>query len=626
VPEPKIISLADWKALEAKGLAPDGVCLRKAWSCDEVLSKAEDPKLGEREIGLVISTKNPDRDKDTMEAEGWDLRNYRKNPVVLWAHDYRSLPIARARKVQVADGSLKAIDHFVERDVYPLAEIVLQMLKRGYLNAASVGFMPLKWARNEERGGIDFEKMELLEHSIVPVPANAEALVELRTIKGLDLAPLVEWAERFIDDAGGGTDKDLPVDPRRVAEMLKEARGGRVLVGWTRNAEAAAPTVPDFTFRFVELGAGAQADPEDGDGGAQDPPAKRAPAAPARLPGTTATPDAIVQEDGGGVWLKQGFVVQSLIFPKAHWTSADACRRWARDHDFKADKVDETADSYRLRQRDPADFERFRTICLMPNDAGPSESRCRVKAVGGPLKEAGVAPESPPRFAHDDLEAALVVSGWLETIERGVIPYRRTPLAPEGESWDGAGEFSKADVDDLRVMCTWFAAAGENKGDFKLPHHKAGGEHACVWRGVANGAARLPQTQLPAADMGGVRRHLGRHYEDFGKEPPWKAAPEAWERFEISSAAWAKSAKRELAASELSALLREFGFEAEGLAVDAVAETAAVTDLLASMGMPAAADEPGGELVTDEQLRQMHRDIIEPEIDARIRQRMGRLD
>jgi hypothetical protein len=355
---------------------------------------------------------------------------------------------------------------------------------------------------------------------------------------------------------------------------------------------------------------------------------RRAPALPVRTPDRLETADAVVDDEAGTVFFKQGFVVQSLIFPKAHWNSAAACQKWARDHDFRADKVDETADSYRLRQRDPGDFERIRTICVMPKDAGAAEARCQIKAVGGPLKEAGAPRDLPPRVLDlGDIDAGLVVASWLQEYEKGVIPYRRTALAPEGESWDGAAELASADLDDLRVMCASYGAGGEDKADYLLPHHKADGEHACVWRAVANAAARLPLAKLAAANLAGVRRHLGRHYEDFAKDAPWKAAPEAWQRFETTAVAcgnMATMSKRELTAAELAGLLREFGFEPEARAVEAVADVAAAADLLTSMGMRTT--DPGAEPVSDADLRQMHRELLEPAIDAQIRKRMGKLD
>ncbi len=69
-------------------------------------------------------------------------------------------------------------------------------------------------------------------------------------------------------------------------------------------------------------------------------------------------------------------VVQTLIFNKAQFPEQKDATKWARDHDFSADKVDETPNSWRLRQREPSAFSRteFRTITM------------GVQAVVGPLK------------------------------------------------------------------------------------------------------------------------------------------------------------------------------------------------------------------------------------------------
>jgi len=70
--------------------------------------------------------------------------------------------------------------------------------------------------------------------------------------------------------------------------------------------------------------------------------------------------------------------VQTLIFAKKEFESADAAKKWASEHDFKSPKVDETEDSFRLRQRDPGDFKEgsFKTVDLKGG----------VKAVIGHLK------------------------------------------------------------------------------------------------------------------------------------------------------------------------------------------------------------------------------------------------
>lgn len=169
--------------------------LRKQFVFDEVKQvEGEDQTLQ-----FTISTGVVDRDLDTVNANGWKLESYQRNPVVLWAHDYSSPPVARAPAVWVEDNKLKSRAQFTPRDVNPFGHMVYRMLAADFLRATSVGFNPLKWQFNEERKfGVDFLEQELLEYSIVPVPANPEALIEARSA-GIDVAPLKDWAERVLD-------------------------------------------------------------------------------------------------------------------------------------------------------------------------------------------------------------------------------------------------------------------------------------------------------------------------------------------------------------------------------------------------------------------------------------------
>lgn len=82
-------------------------------------------------------------------------------------------------------------------------------------------------------------------------------------------------------------------------------------------------------------------------------------------------------------------VVQTLIFPKAHWNNAEEAGKWVKSHGFNNDKSDTTSGSFRYRQIDPSKFDKnsFRTICLKgaAKDA-PADPKCSVKAVIGKLK------------------------------------------------------------------------------------------------------------------------------------------------------------------------------------------------------------------------------------------------
>jgi len=112
----------------------------------------------------------------------------------------------------------------------------------------------------------------------------------------------------------------------------------------------------------------------------------------------------------------------------------------------------------------------------------------------------------------------------IEIEEKGVIPYKETPKAPEDEDWDAGKEVKQAEVEDLKVMCAWFDSENPDiKASYKLPHHKAK-SHAVVWRGVAAAMAALLGARggvdIPEKDKKGVYNHLAKHYKQFDKEPP----------------------------------------------------------------------------------------------------------
>lgn len=157
-----------------------------------------------RSLTFVISTASVDRMGDTIAVDGWKLDQFRKNPVVLWAHDSQSLPVGKATKVWIEQGRLMATAEFTPSGMARFNDTVFDMLKAGFLNATSVGFSPTKYAFTDDpqrRFGIDFLEQELLEFSVVPVPANAEALIQARSA-GIDIAPVRDWMEAALRKDG----------------------------------------------------------------------------------------------------------------------------------------------------------------------------------------------------------------------------------------------------------------------------------------------------------------------------------------------------------------------------------------------------------------------------------------
>lgn len=189
------------------GSAVDGL-LRKQFVCDEVkaVSAGDTPS---RVRNFIVSTAAVDRDNDSISPKGWKLDNYRKNPVVLFAHDYTSLPVGKCTEIKVVNGQLIASCEFADHD---MASTVMRLVDGGFLNATSVGFRPIKYQLNDERRGVDFEEQELLEYSIVPVPANPEALLVARELVG-DVAALKSWAQKTLDVLDDEKGKRNPPPP-----------------------------------------------------------------------------------------------------------------------------------------------------------------------------------------------------------------------------------------------------------------------------------------------------------------------------------------------------------------------------------------------------------------------------
>lgn len=133
----------------------------------------------DRKIRFVASTEEKNRYGQIVRMSGWKLDNYKRNPVLLWQHDSDALPIGKV-SIGVIGNQLIADAEFATEDMNPFAEKVYKMASAGYINAVSVGFLPhdgnMLVADDGEIEGMEFTSQELLELSVVNVPANASAL------------------------------------------------------------------------------------------------------------------------------------------------------------------------------------------------------------------------------------------------------------------------------------------------------------------------------------------------------------------------------------------------------------------------------------------------------------------
>ena len=159
----------------------------------ERIAPEEEPEDAPLMASFIASTSAEDRYGDVI-AQSWDLTNYRKNPIILFNHDANQLPIGKG-DVDVVDGNLM-IDITFDMDDPRAAEIG-RKVKAGFLNAVSVGFNPIEAVERSElpdghfakgEKGTFFKSAELLEVSVVTIPANQEAVSskEYRNIENVE--------------------------------------------------------------------------------------------------------------------------------------------------------------------------------------------------------------------------------------------------------------------------------------------------------------------------------------------------------------------------------------------------------------------------------------------------------
>lgn len=151
-----------------------------------VITKNEE----KRSISYLVSDETPDRMGDIIQVGAWDLKHYKENPVVLWAHDAKGVPpIGKATNVRRRYGPerLTADIEYAPKEAHEFADTIYQLASRGFINATSVGFSPTqtKDLDQDERKALGlgsygqlYTGAELMEISVVAVPANPSALEE----------------------------------------------------------------------------------------------------------------------------------------------------------------------------------------------------------------------------------------------------------------------------------------------------------------------------------------------------------------------------------------------------------------------------------------------------------------
>jgi len=205
-------------------------------------------KEEDRTVDFIATKEIIDRDGEILKVSGLTTANYKKNPVVLWAHDRRGLPVGKTVKISKRGDIMKMRVQFAKPEEYGFADTVYKLVKGGYLNAVSVGFTP-DYSKTEYPGRNKpnskiyriFHKTDLLELSVCPIGVNQEALSVDKALQDgiIDEVELNEWNlyyekaieqyEDIIDNIDDTDTKKLSLDiltkmNQEIDQRLQEIR------------------------------------------------------------------------------------------------------------------------------------------------------------------------------------------------------------------------------------------------------------------------------------------------------------------------------------------------------------------------------------------------------------------
>lgn len=193
-----------------------------------------------RTVDFIASTDAVDTYDEIVDQGTWELDIYRANPVVLFAHKSRELPIGKSVDVAVRNGRLECRIQFATEDMNPEAERVWKLIKGQFLRAVSVGFIPrdVRWEKRDGKDVFVLYNNSLREISVTPVPANHEALAKMRA-RALAGRPANEAPRAQENDMDEKTKQELEAQLAAATKAIEEAKAKRAEELAAKDAELA---------------------------------------------------------------------------------------------------------------------------------------------------------------------------------------------------------------------------------------------------------------------------------------------------------------------------------------------------------------------------------------------------
>lgn len=183
----------------------------------------------DNQFEFIASDETVDRYGDVVRVAGWDIANYKRNPIVLFQHQ-NSVPVGISTKVWIDGKKLMARIKLAQEGTSAFIDTLRKLLQQNIIRAVSVGFAPtkepnlLRDEKNDRITGYEFVGQELLEISLVSVPANPSALSLAKSLS----IPELHLQRVFRDAPTKDASVHMGARNKAILELIKARRYERV--------------------------------------------------------------------------------------------------------------------------------------------------------------------------------------------------------------------------------------------------------------------------------------------------------------------------------------------------------------------------------------------------------------
>lgn len=132
---------------------------------------------------FILSDETADRMGDVISSSGWIIDNFKKNPVALFNHSPMH-PIGKWNNLRAENGALRGHLELAPKGASARIDEIRALIDAGILQAVSVGFREIESMPRKDGGpfGKTYKRQELIECSLVSIPANPNALAVAKAL------------------------------------------------------------------------------------------------------------------------------------------------------------------------------------------------------------------------------------------------------------------------------------------------------------------------------------------------------------------------------------------------------------------------------------------------------------